>query len=47
MELGSLLKKEFRAVIVKIIRELDRRLDRQSEKLEVFNKGSNSCPLSQ
>lgn len=39
MELGSLLKKEFRAVIVKIIRELDRRLDRQSEKLEVFNKG--------
>ena len=38
MELGSLLKKEFRAVIVKIIRELDRRLDRQSEKLEVFNK---------
>lgn len=39
MELGSLLKKEFRAVIVKIIRELDRRLDRQSEKLEVFKKG--------
>ena len=39
MELGSLLKKEFRAVIVEIIRELDRRLDRQSEKLEVFNKG--------
>lgn len=38
VELGNVLKKEFRVVIVKMIRELGRRLDTQSEKLEVFNK---------
>lgn len=38
VELGNVLKKEFRVVIVKMIKELGRRLDTQSEKLEVFNK---------
>ena len=38
VELGNVLKKEFRVVIVKMIIELGRRLDTQSEKLEVFNK---------
>ena len=31
-------KKEFRAIIVKMVKELERRMDAQSEKLEVFNK---------
>lgn len=38
MDIGSLPKKEFRIVTVKIIKELGRRIDAQSEKLEVFNK---------
>ena len=38
VETGNLLEKEFRIVIVKMIKELRRILDEQSEKLEVFNK---------
>ena len=38
VEIGNLLKKEFRVVIVKIIKELGRIIDVQSEKLEFFNK---------
>ena len=38
MGIGSLPNKEFGVVIVKIITELRRRMDAQSEKLEVFNK---------
>ena len=39
MELGNLLKKEFRVVTVKMVKELGRRPDTQSEKLDIFNKG--------
>ena len=38
VEIGNLPKKEFRVVIVKMIKELGRRMDAQSKKLEVFNK---------
>ena len=38
MEIGNLPEKEFRVMIVKMIKELGRRMDAQSEKLEGFNK---------
>ena len=38
MKIGNLPEKEFRLVIVKMIKELGRRMDAQSKKLEVFNK---------
>ena len=39
MEIGNLLKKEFRVMIVKMTQELGKRMDAQSEKLQdVFNK---------
>ena len=38
METGNLPENEFRVVIIKMIKELGRRMDAQSEKLEVFNK---------
>ena len=38
MEIGNLLKKEFRVMIVKTVKDLARRMDAQSEKSEVFNK---------
>ena len=38
VEIGNLPEKEFRVMIVKMIKELGRRMDAQSEKLEVFNK---------
>ena len=38
VEIGNLLKKEFRVVIIKMMKELGRRMDAQSEKLDVFNK---------
>ena len=38
MEIGNLSEKEFRVMIVKLIKELGRRMDAQSEKLEVFSK---------
>ena len=38
MEIGNLPTKELRVMIIKMIKELRRRMDAQSEKLEVFNK---------
>ena len=38
MEIGNLPKKEFRVMITKMIKELRRRMDAQSEELEVFKK---------
>ena len=38
VEIGNLPKKEFRVMIIKIIKELGRRMNAQSEKLEIFNK---------
>ena len=39
VEIGNLPKKEFRAMIVKMIQELRKRMHAQSEKLKkVFNK---------
>ena len=35
---GNLPKKEFRVMIIKMVKQLGRRMDAQSEKLEVFNK---------
>ena len=36
--MGHLPEKEFRVMIPKMIKELGRRMDAQSEKLEVLNK---------
>lgn len=38
VDVGRQPKKEFRIVTVKIMEEVGRRIDAQSEKLEVFNK---------
>ena len=38
MEISNLPKKEFRVMIIKILKELWRSMDAQSEKSEVFNK---------
>ena len=38
VEIGNLPEKEFRAMIVKMIKELERRVDAQNKKLEVFKK---------
>ena len=38
MEIGSLPDKEFKVMVIKMTKELGRRIDEQSEKLEVFNK---------
>ena len=38
VEIGNLPKKDFRVVIIKMIKELGRRMDTQSEKSEIFNK---------
>ena len=38
VETDNLPKKEFRVIIVKMIKELGRRVDAQSEKLDVFDK---------
>ena len=38
MEIGDLPEKEFRVIVVKMIKELKRRTDAQSEKLKVLNK---------
>ena len=38
MEIGNLPKREFRVVIAKMIKEIKRRMDAQSEKLKDFNK---------
>ena len=38
MEIGKLPKKEFRVMVVKMIQDLGKRIEAQSEKLEGFNK---------
>ena len=38
VEIGNLPEKEFKVMIVKMIKKLGRRMVEQSEKLEVFNK---------
>ena len=38
MEVDNLPKKEFRVMIMKMIKELKNRMDSQSGKLKVFNK---------
>ena len=38
LEIGNLPKNEFRVMIIMMIKELKRRMNVQSEKLEVFNK---------
>ena len=38
VEISNLLSKELKAMIIKVLKELKRRMDEQSEKLEVFNK---------
>ena len=38
VEMGNLPEKEFTVMIVKMIKELRKRMDAQSEKLEVLNK---------
>ena len=38
VEIGNLPEKEFRVIIVKMIEELESRMDAQGEKLEVFNR---------
>ena len=47
MEVGNLPEKEFRVVIIKMIKELGRRMDTQSEKLEVFNMKFESIKKNQ
>ena len=38
VKIGNLPKKEFRKMVIKMIKELWRGMDEQSKKLEVFNK---------
>ena len=38
MEIGNLPEKEFRVMIIKMIKGLGRKMDAESNKLEVFNK---------
>ena len=38
MEIGNLYKKKFRVMIINMITEFKRRMEAQSEKLEVLNK---------
>ena len=38
VEIGNLPKKELRVMIIKMLKELWRKMDTQSEKLETFNK---------
>ena len=38
VEIGSLPEKEFRVIIIKMIRELGKRREVQSQKLEFLNK---------
>lgn len=40
VKIGNLLRKVFRRVIKKMTKEHERRMDMQSESLEVFNKAS-------
>ena len=38
MEIGSLPEKEFRVMIIEMIKDLGRRMDPQSKKLDVFKQ---------
>ena len=38
MEIGNILEKEVRVVLVKMIKELGRRMDAQSKMLEILSK---------
>ena len=38
METSNLPSKEFKVMIIKMLKELGRRMDKQSEKLDVLNK---------
>ena len=38
MEISNLPNKEFKVMIIKMFKELRRRLDKKNKKLEVFNK---------
>ena len=38
IRIGNLPKKGFRVVIIKMIKELGRRMDARSDKFDVFNK---------
>ena len=38
VKIGNLPKKEFSVMIIKMIKELGRRMDAQSKKLKAFNK---------
>ena len=38
VETGNLSEKEFRVILIKMIKELKKKMDAQSEKLEIFNK---------
>ena len=38
METGNLPEKEFRVMILKMIKDLGRKMDAHTEKLEVFNR---------
>ena len=40
VEIANLLKEDFKVMIIKMIKELRRRMDDQSKKLEVFLKKS-------
>lgn len=39
MEISCLADKEFKVVIIKMIKELERRMDAQAKKFEVFTIG--------
>ena len=38
LEIGNLPDKVFKVMIIKMIKEFERRMDEQSEKLDIFNK---------
>ena len=42
VDIGNLPRKQFLVMIVKMIKELGRRIDAQSGKLEVFNEESEN-----
>ena len=47
VEIGNWPNREFKVMIVKMFKELRKRLDEQSEKLEVFNKELENINKSQ
>ena len=47
VEISDLPNKEFKVMIIKMLRELGRRMDEQSEKLEASNKKLENIKKSQ